>query len=168
MPTVRSSARISSVEFAGGVADGGERQARLVHHAEDLVVDRCDVVGVGREVGGERREDAARSAGSGATAVGLDAELRGLLREELHVLVLLGEDFLLLRKLLELEVDVACLGVLARMEPVDLDPELGDAVLIGRRGPCSFWPLIRRAMSGLIRKPTTATTLVEQRSPKSR
>ena len=61
----------------------------------------------------------------------LDAEFGGLVGELLDVLMLLHQQFLRLREVLELEVDVAGLHVVARLQPVDLEAKLRDAVLIG-------------------------------------
>ncbi len=62
---------------------------------------------------------------------GRDAERGGLVGELLDELVLLDQHLLGLRQLLELHVDVAGLRIVPRLQAVDLEPQLGDAILVG-------------------------------------
>jgi hypothetical protein len=45
--------------------------------------------------------------------------------------MLFEQHFLLLGQFLELQVDVAGLGIVARLQAIDLDAKLGDTILIG-------------------------------------
>ncbi|MCS6759064.1 MAG: hypothetical protein MO852_08615, partial [Candidatus Devosia euplotis] len=62
---------------------------------------------------------------------GLDAELAGLVHQRPDQLMLLKQHLLLLGQFLELQIDVAGLGVATRMQTVDLDAELGDSIFVG-------------------------------------
>ena len=103
------------------------------HHAIDADGRRLDLrCGV---AGGGEGADQLRLVGSiaGLRDLGLDAELGRLARELLDVLVLLHQQLLRLRQVLQLEIDVASLDIVARLQPVDLEAELRDTIFIGRQ-----------------------------------